>query len=152
MHLLSLGIKEGLLWIFGHCVIVCFRKNRNTSWREHGLVIMTKTCFVRSGGVQLGEYGIYPDDVIKWKHFPRNWPFVRGTTDGFPSQRPVTRSIDVFFDLRLKKRLSKQSRRRWFETPSRSLWRYSDDGLYLLGLPPFCSQRHLQTNMPFWFT
>ena len=19
------------------------------------------------------------DDVIKWKHFPRNWPFVRGT-------------------------------------------------------------------------
>ena len=19
-----------------------------------------------------------PDDVIKWKHFPRNWPFVRG--------------------------------------------------------------------------
>ena len=21
---------------------------------------------------------IYHDDVIKWKHFPRNWPFVRG--------------------------------------------------------------------------
>ena len=30
----------------------------------------------------------------------------------FPSQRPVTRSFDVFFDLRLNKRLSKQSRRR----------------------------------------
>ena len=27
----------------------------------------------------------------------------------FPSQRPVTRSFDVFFDLRLNKRLSKQS-------------------------------------------
>ena len=40
----------------------------------------------------------------------------------FPSQRPVTRSFDVFFDLRLNKRLSKQSRRWWFETPSRSLW------------------------------
>ena len=26
----------------------------------------------------------------------------------FPTQRPVTRSFDVFFDLRLKKRLSKQ--------------------------------------------
>ena len=26
----------------------------------------------------------------------------------FPTQRPVTRSIDVFFDLRLNKRLSKQ--------------------------------------------
>ena len=28
----------------------------------------------------------------------------------FPSQRPVTRSFDVLFDLRLNKRLSKQSR------------------------------------------
>ena len=34
------------------------------------------------------------------------------------SPRPV--SFDVFFDLRLNKRLSKPSRRRWFETPSRS--------------------------------
>ena len=42
-------------------------------------------------------------------------------TDEFPAQRPVTRSYDVFFDLRLNKRLSKQSRRRWFETPSRPL-------------------------------
>ena len=29
-------------------------------------------------------------------------------TGEFPAQRPVTRSIDVFFDLRLNKRLSKQ--------------------------------------------
>ena len=41
-------------------------------------------------------------------------------TGGFPSDRPV--SFDVFFDLRLNKLLSKHSRRRWFETPSRSLW------------------------------
>ena len=41
-----------------------------------------------------------------------------------PAQRPVTRSFDVFFDLRLNKRLSKQSRGWWFETPSRSLWRH----------------------------
>ena len=39
------------------------------------------------------------------------------TTCGFPSERPVTRSFDVFFYLRLNKRLSKQSRHRWFETP-----------------------------------
>ena len=45
-------------------------------------------------------------------------------TGEFPSQRPVTRSFDVFFDLRLNKRLSKQSRRWWFETPLRSLWRH----------------------------
>ena len=30
---------------------------------------------------------------------------------GFPSQRPMTRSFDVFFDLSLNKELSKQSRR-----------------------------------------
>ena len=42
----------------------------------------------------------------------------------FPSHRPVTRSFDVFFDLRLNKRLSKQSRRRWYETPWHSLWRH----------------------------
>ena len=41
-----------------------------------------------------------------------------------PAQRPVTRSFDVFFDLRLNKRLSKQSWGWWFETPSRSLWRH----------------------------
>ena len=33
------------------------------------------------------------------------------------------RSIDVAFDLRMNKRLGKQSRRRWFETPLRLLWR-----------------------------
>ena len=42
----------------------------------------------------------------------------------FPAQRPVTRSFDVFFDLRLNKRLSKQSWGWWFETPSWSLWRH----------------------------
>ena len=39
-----------------------------------------------------------------------------------PSQRPVSQSFDIFFYLRLNKRLSKQSRRWWFETPSRPLW------------------------------
>ena len=42
----------------------------------------------------------------------------------FPAQRPVTRSFDVFFDLRLNKRLSKQSWGWWFETQSGSLWRH----------------------------
>ena len=40
----------------------------------------------------------------------------------FPVQRPVTRSFDVFFDLPLNKRLSKQSWGWWFETLSRPLW------------------------------
>ena len=44
----------------------------------------------------------------------------------FPAQRPVTRSFDVCFYLRLNKRLSKQSRGWWFETQSRPLWRHSN--------------------------
>ena len=40
------------------------------------------------------------------------------------TQRPVTRRFDVFFDLRRINRLSKQSRRRRFETTSSSLWRH----------------------------
>ena len=43
------------------------------------------------------------DDVIKLKHFPRYCPFVRWihrpVVGELPSQRPVTRSFDVFFDL-----------------------------------------------------
>ena len=55
----------------------------------------------------------YHDDVIKWKPFSALPAFVRNppVTGGFPSQRPLTRSFDVFFDLRLDKRLSKQPRR-----------------------------------------
>ena len=44
----------------------------------------------------------------------------------FPAQRPVTRSFDVFFDLRLGGRLSKHSWGWWLETPSCPLWRQSN--------------------------
>ena len=46
-------------------------------------------------------------------------PTIKGE---FLSQRPVAQSFDAFFDLCLSKRLSKQSRRWWFETQSRSSW------------------------------
>ena len=59
-------------------------------------------------------------------------------TSEFPSQRPAMRSFDVFFDLRLNKRLCKPSGRRWFDTPSRSLWRHSNENFFyvnaLIGL------------------
>ena len=45
-------------------------------------------------------------------------------TGELPSQRPMTWSFDVFCNLRLNKRLSKQSWCWWFETLSRSLWRH----------------------------
>ena len=83
-------------------------------------------------------------DVIKWKHFPRYWPFCAGispVTGEFPSQRPVTRSFDAVFDLHLNKRLSKQSWGWWFETPSRSLWRHRNDvprNMYIAHTLPCC--------------
>ena len=45
-------------------------------------------------------------------------------TGEFPAQRPVTRNIDISFDLRLNKRLSKQSWGWWFEVRWRSWWRH----------------------------
>ena len=45
----------------------------------------------------------------------------------FPTHRPVTRSFDGFFDLRLNKRLRKQWWGWWFETPSRPLWRHCNE-------------------------
>ena len=41
-----------------------------------------------------------------------------------PLTKAMTRSFYVFFDLRLNTQLSKQSRRRRFDTLSRSLWRH----------------------------
>ena len=63
-------------------------------------------------------------------------------TGEFPAQRPETRSCDVFIDLQLNKRRSKQSWGWWFETPSCSLWRHCNGqnscpvymwGWYLMG-------------------
>ena len=55
---------------------------------------------------------------------------LRGEFTGHPTQRPVTRSFDVFFDLRLNERLSKYSWGWWFETPSRPLWRHINDQVW----------------------
>ena len=43
-------------------------------------------------------------------------------TSEFPTQRPVMRRFDAFFDLHLNKGLSKQWGGWWFEMPSRPLW------------------------------
>ena len=70
------------------------------------------------------------DDVIKWKHFPRYWPFVRGIHP-YPvdSSQKIQWCRAFMFSLicAWTKGLSKQSRRRWFETPSCSLWRHRND-------------------------
>ena len=65
-----------------------------------------------------------------WRHQMETFPALLAICAGnspvpgeFPTQRPVSRSFAVFFDLRLNKQLSKQSWGWWFETLSGSLWR-----------------------------
>ena len=74
-----------------------------------------------------------------WRHQMETFPALLALCAGnspvtgeFPSQRPVTRSFDVSFDLRLNKRLGKQSWGWWFETPSWSLWRHRNVICYFL--------------------
>ena len=63
----------------------------------------------------------------------------------FPTQMPVTRSFDVYFDLRLNKRLCKQSRGWWFETLLCPLWRHSN-GMQGLGIFVYCINKLLKLN------
>ena len=78
--------------------------------------------------------------------------------DGFPSHRPVTRNFDVFVDVRVNKRLRKQSRCRWFETPWCSWWRHCNGALSLWEdepakkTDPSRRQTRRETNGPTTFT
>ena len=85
------------------------------------------------------------DDVIKWWHFPRHWPFVWGLyrSGEFPSKSPAKQSFDVFLDLRLNERLSKQSRRRPLETSWHLLWRHCNE--LMQWRHPVCRRFHYRT-------
>ena len=65
----------------------------------------------------------------------------------FPAQRPVTRSFDVFFDLRLNQRLSKQLWGWWFERLSRPLWRnFNDNNLSTAAV--WCQNPRFKSDLP----
>ena len=76
-------------------------------------------------------HGVSHDDVIKWKHFPRYWQFVRGI------HRSPVNSLHkgqwrgaLMFSLIcvcMNKRLSKQLWGWWLETLSHPLWRHCND-------------------------
>ena len=69
------------------------------------------------------------DNFIKWKHFPRYWPFVRGI-HRWPVNSPHKGQwcgALMFVLSAPEKQLSKPSRRRWFDTPSRSSWRHRNE-------------------------
>ena len=80
------------------------------------------------------------DEVIKWKNFPRYWPFVWGihrSPVNSPNKGQWRRALMFSLILRLNKRLSKQSRGWWFETPLRPLWRHSSF------IDNWCTDQHL---------
>ena len=88
------------------------------------------------------EICFFPDETLWmrhicepwWRHqietFSANyWPFVRGihqSSVNSPHKGKCHGAL-VFSLICLNKRLGKQSRRRWFETPSRSLWRHGNE-------------------------
>ena len=89
-------------------------------------------------------YGVYhvnclPQlDITWWHHQMETFSALlslfagnSSVTGEFPTQRPVTRNCDVVFDLRLNKRLSKQSWGWGFETLSRPLWRHCNKYMML---------------------
>ena len=97
--------------------------------------ICTQPCFVYSLVICMIHIPILPrvgSTALKqlrgWRHqmeaFHALLAICAGNSPVPGDQRPVTRSFDVFFDLRLNKRLSKQSWGWWFETPSRPVWHH----------------------------
>ena len=73
------------------------------------------------------DLGLHKIELTWWRHQMAICAGNSPVPGEFPSQRPVTRSFDVFFDLRLNIRLSKQSWGWWFETLSSPLWRHSNE-------------------------
>ena len=101
------------------------------NWRHCVLKIRTQVC----GLVRMSDRDTIEISLTSWwRHQMETFSALLALCAGnspvpvtgpgeFPAQRPVTRSCDVFFDLTLNNRLSKQPRRWWFETPPWSLWR-----------------------------
>ena len=93
-------------------------------WTVHdGLVRAQSWLVVQAQAATL--YGWVHDDVIKRKHFRVTGPLCGEFTGPgeFPTQRPVTRSFDVFYYLPLNTRLCKPPWGWRFETISWLLWR-----------------------------
>ena len=94
------------------------------------LVIFWKLEGNQADGFHAANVWTDHDDVTKWKHFPRYWPFVpriyRPLVNS-PHEGQWRGALMFFFYLHLNKRSSKHSRGWWFEKLSRPLWRYWND-------------------------
>ena len=111
-------------------------KLRRNLFQNTEIVIEENACLAPSNYLNQclfidAVYGIslvfeYAHTESWWRHQMETFSALLAICAGnspIPAQRPVTRSFDVFFDLRLNKRLSKQWWGWWSETLSRPLWR-----------------------------
>ena len=144
---------------FIHLELV-FKSADLTFWFNNSASITTINIFPRYKEVLIISNTLRPGDVIVilnldpwWRHQMETFAALLAICAGnspvpgeFPAQRPVTRSFDVFFDLRMNKRLSKQSWGWWSETPDRSLWRQCNDYHSGSGLLPVRCQATTWTN------
>ena len=73
-------------------------------------------------------YTSHHDDVIKWRHFPRYWPFVRGIHRSPLNSQHKGQWRGVWCFLRSASEYTVEWGW-WFETPSPPLWRHRNDSL-----------------------
>ena len=121
-----------------HCLQISLNDNDNEMWYAKKRI--RRICFSYNASMRYSMrhmYGgivsvIYPGLYLKFMMTSSNGNIFRvaGHLCGeftcpseFRSERPVTRSFDVFFNQRLNKRLRKQPWCWWFETPQWSVWR-----------------------------
>ena len=115
MNFVIRGVSQDL-----HCYMASQGQDElELEWIVDGLATVASPC-IENLFIQLGFY--HHDDVIKRKHFPRNWPFVRGIhrSRWIPHAKASDAELWCLLDLRLNKRSSKPWGW-WFETPSWSL-------------------------------
>ena len=127
----SINLKPLPIYPFDTTSLICV----NYFWYD----IISHKRFVVNVEITLKRYIILPFSYhvslilynTRWRHQMETFSALLAicagnlpVAGGFPTQRPMTRSFDVFFDLHPNKRLSKQWSGWWFETLSRPLWRH----------------------------
>ena len=105
-------------------------------------------------GVSVSDASERCRDMAWWRHQMETFSALLAICAGnspvpgeFPTQRPVTRSFDVYFDQRPNKRLSKQSWGWWFTTQSCPLWRHRNGFDVLVALV----LRHVSIGLTLYF-
>ena len=109
------NLYNNVLW--NH--VIHLHTNFRFTWWHHQMETFSLHFF---GGGGVWGCGVWWGWSVVW---------VCGGVNSPHKGQSVTGSFDVFFDLCLINWLSKQSRHKWFETPSRSLWLHCDTSFRL---------------------